>query len=103
MAPFPTVTISAQVHWEWDFGDGSTLSTTTPGRAYVATDPDTSHYLTHTYTESNKGWPLSVTAVWTATYTVDGMPGTTAVTGAVSRTSTRSLPAADYAGTLTGN
>ncbi len=101
-APFPTVTINATVSWEWDFGDGETLSTSSPGRPYTAADPELSHYLTHTYRSANAGWPVSVTAVWTATYTVDGMPGTQSVTGHVRRTTTKSLPAADYGGTLTG-
>jgi hypothetical protein len=103
VAPFPTVTISATVRWEWDFGDGGLLSTSTPGKAYTVSDPDTSHYVTHTYRTANTGWPLSVTSVWTATYTVAGMPGTRAVTGAVRRTTSHSLAAAEYGSTLTGN
>lgn len=103
VAPFPTVTIDASVRWLWDFGDGESLTTSTSGRAYSAADPDSTHYLTHTYRKANPGWRLSVTSVWTATYTVAGMPGTRTVTGEVQRTSTRSLAAADYAGTLTGN
>jgi hypothetical protein len=103
VAPFPTVTINAKVSWEWDFGDGESLTTTDPGRPYDPSDPDPSHYLTHAYQQASTGWQLSVTSVWTATYTVEGLPGTTPVTGAVRRTTTRSLPAADYGSTLTGN
>lgn len=103
VAPFPTVTIKASVTWAWDFGDGESLTTSAPGRAYSVADTDLTHYLTHTYRKASPGWGLSVTAVWTATYTVAGLPGTRTVTGEVRRTSNRSLPAADYAGTLTGN
>ena len=103
VAPFPTVTIAAKVSWQWDFGDGATLETSHPGRAYDGSDPDATDYISHTYRHANDGWPLSVTSVWTATYTVQGMPGELAVTGAVRRTTTHALPAAEYSGTLTGN
>ena len=103
VAPFPTVTINATVRWLWDFGDGETLTTSTPGSAYNPADPDIAHYVTHTYRKANPGWRLSVTSVWTATYTVAGMPGTQTVSGAVRRTSVRTLRAADYGSTLTGN
>ena len=103
VAPFPAVTITAKVNWQWDFGDGGTLSTDSPGRSYAINDPNPAHYLTHTYRSANEGWPLSVTSVWSATYTVEGLPAVNDVTGTVRRTSTRPLPAADYASTLTGN
>ncbi len=103
VAPFPTVTISAKVSWVWDFGDGASLVTSTPGRPYDSSDPDASDYVSHTYRSASDGWALSVTSVWTASYTVQGMPGSLAVSGAVRRTTAHALPAADYSGTLTGN
>ncbi len=103
VAPFPTVTITADVSWEWDFGDGTSLTTSSPGRPYDINEPDATNYLSHTYRSASDGWPLSVTSVWTAMYTVQGMPGELAVTGAVRRSATRTLPAADYSGVLTGN
>jgi len=103
VAPFPTVTITAKVSWEWDFEDGTSLNTSSPGRAYDSDDPDATDYISHTYRSASDGWPLSVTSVWTATYTVQGVPGQLAVMGVVRRTTTHTLPAADYSGTLTGN
>jgi hypothetical protein len=103
VAPFPTVTISATVSWEWDFGDGSSLETSNPGRAYDVNDPDATDYITHAYRSASDGYALAVTSIWTATYTVQGMPGEQAVTGAVRRTTTRSLAASNYGGVLTGN
>ena len=50
VAPFPTVTINASVSWEWDFGDGATLVTSSPGRPYDPNDPDATDYISHTYT-----------------------------------------------------
>jgi hypothetical protein len=103
VAPFPTVTISANVSWEWDFGDGASLATTSPGRPYDVSDPNATDYISHTYRTASDGRPLTVTSVWTATYTVQGMPGPLAVTGAVRRSTTRILPAAEYSSILTGN
>jgi hypothetical protein len=103
IAPFPTVTITTNVQWEWNFGDGTWLTTSTPGHAYDPTDTDLSHYVTHTYLKPNAAWPLSVTSIWSGTYTVAGLPGTQPVDGTVQRTTTHPLAAAEYAGTLTGN
>ncbi|HEX4430900.1 MAG TPA: hypothetical protein VHZ96_16655, partial [Frankiaceae bacterium] len=83
--------------------DGTTLETTSPGRPYDANEPDATDYISHAYLSASDGWALSVTSVWTATYTVQGMPGELNVTGAVRRTSTHTLAAADYSATLTGN
>jgi hypothetical protein len=103
VAPFPTVTINASVSWEWDFGDGATLVTSNPGRPYDANDPDDAGYVSHTYTHPSDGYPLTVTSVWTATYTIQGVPGTLAVDGAVRRTTAHTLAAAEYGSILTGN
>jgi len=102
VAPFPRVVLNASVQWEWTFGDGGAMTTSSPGRPFDQADPDVEHYLTHTYRKAGT-YPLSVTAVWTATYTVEGEAGALAVDGAVERTSSLDLRAADYAGVLTGN
>ena len=103
VAPFPRVVLDATVSWEWDFGDGTTLRTGSPGRPFDPGDPNIDGYLTHTYTQAKDAYEVSVTAVWTATYTVAGQGGGFAVDGAVARTSTLRLRAADYASVLVGN
>jgi hypothetical protein len=103
VAPFPTVIITANVSWQWDFGDGSTLTTTSPGRPYDVNDPNATDYISHTYTRAGNGYALSVTSVWTATYTIQGTAGRQPVDGAVRRTTTHTLAAADYGSVLTGN
>jgi hypothetical protein len=102
-APFPVVTITAAVQWVWDFGDGTTLVTNSPGKAYDGSDPAEGGYVTHTYKTANKAWPLTVTANWTATYTVQGVAGIQTVTSAVRRTTSHPLAAAEYGSVLTGN
>ncbi len=103
IAPFPAVTITTNVQWLWDFGDGTRLQTSTPGRAYDPADSDLSHYVTHTYRKPNPALNLSVTSIWSGTYTVQGLGGTQTINGTVQRTTTHPLAAAEYAGTLTGN
>jgi hypothetical protein len=102
-APFPVVTITAVVQWAWDFGDGTTLVTTSPGKAYDGSDPANGGYVTHTYKTANKAWPLTVTSVWTATYTVQGVGGIQTVANAVRRTTAHPLASAEYGSVLTGN
>ena len=102
-APFPVVTITAVVQWVWDFGDGTTLVTTSPGKAYDGTDPADGGYITHTYRSANSAWPLTVTSVWTANYTVQGVGGVQTVTNAVRRTTAHPLASAEYGSVLTGN
>ena len=103
MAPFPAITINANVSWAWDFGDGTTLVTSSPGRPYDVNNPDATDYISHTYTHAGDGYGLSVTSVWTATYTIEGVTGEQAVAGSVRRTTTHTLAAADYGSVLTGN
>lgn len=55
------------VEYEWDFGDGSTLTTTEPGRPYPAFD------LTHVYTELGAR-TITLTTTWTGRYRVDADP-----------------------------
>lgn len=55
------------VEYAWDFGDGSTLTTTEPGRPYPAFD------LTHVYTELADR-QITLTTTWTGRYRVDADP-----------------------------
>jgi hypothetical protein len=77
-----------QVHW--DFGDGSTDTTSTPGEAYTHDDPcrtvDCPHYFGHTYIHTGR---VTITAelTWTGEFRVDG--GTwQPITGAVAAPAT---------------
>jgi hypothetical protein len=57
--------------YTWHWGDGSTSSTTTPGRPYPSTD------VTHTFEHATRDGPalqVSVDATYTAQYRVDGGP-----------------------------
>jgi hypothetical protein len=64
--------------WDWRFGDGSTMSTTTPGAPY----PDTS--VTHRY-RSTGTYAASVTVTWDGTFAFGGeaadIPGDTSRAG----------------------
>jgi len=106
-APFPQITITAQVRWVWSFGDGAQTTTSWPGQGYDGVDPRSSpeHYVSHTYVARSAGVAVSVTvtAVWTATYRIAGFPDVRTVNGAVERTSTQTLPVAAYGAHLTDN
>lgn len=74
-----SVTVSARpAYWEWTFEPGVTKRFTSPGGQYPNKD------VTYTY-HSPGDRTVTVTAVWTATFT--GPAGTAAVAGTVSRTS----------------
>jgi hypothetical protein len=104
-APFPTISITATVSWRWDWGDGTSDTTTWPGRAFDGTDPRTSpqHYISHAYGAPSAGTDISVTAIWSGRFTVSGTPGEQPINGAVSRTTARTLPVSEYGAALTGN
>jgi len=104
-APFPQITISAQVRWVWSFGDGAQTTSSWPGQGYDGVDPRSSpeHYVAHTYIARSAGVAVSVTAVWTATYRMAGFPDVRTVNGTVERTSTQTLPVAAYGAHLTDN
>lgn len=59
----------------WDFGDGSTDTTTTPGKAYTAADPcktvDCPDYFGHTYLHTGEV-RISAQLIWTGEFRVDG-------------------------------
>ncbi len=98
---FPRINLIAHCQWHWDFGDGATTSTDWPGRPYDGTLPadNPQHYLLHTY-RNPATLTVTVTGVWSATYTVAGTPGTTTMTGTVSRTSSTTLTIREYAANL---
>ncbi|MCM0622675.1 hypothetical protein [Nocardioides bruguierae] len=54
----------------WTFGDGASLTTTDPGRAYDPGLPMTA-YVSHQY-ETAQQADLAVTTTWTARWRVDG-------------------------------
>ena len=98
---FPRVDVDASCRWRWNFGDGAVTTTDWPGRPYDGTLPadDPQHYLLHTYRDPGT-LAVTVTAVWSATFTVAGQPGTTAMAGTVSRASSATLPVREYAANL---
>jgi hypothetical protein len=64
--------------WQWHFGDGSTLTTTTPGAPYPSTD------VTHRYSQTGT-FSASVTVTWDGTFSFGGqtadIPGDTSTLG----------------------
>ncbi len=98
---FPRIDITATCHWQWDYGDGTITTSDWPGRPYDGTLPadDPRHYLLHAY-RAPATLRVTVTAVWSATYTVAGQPGTTPMPGTVNRASSTTLPVREYAAAL---
>jgi PKD repeat protein len=100
-AGFPRIDIAATCRWRWNFGDGAVTTTGWPGRPYDGTLPadDPRHYLLHTYRAPGTV-AVTVTAVWSATYTVAGQTGAAAMAGTLTRTSNATLPVREYAANL---
>ena len=74
-----TVTVTARAtRWTWTFDPGVTQTFDKPGGAYPNKD------VTHTYTSAGARH-VEVTAVWTATYTVNGRTTSLPVVGTVTR------------------
>ena len=67
--------------WQWDFGDGTTLTTTSPGAAYP------NHSITHTYRRRGSV-TATVTTTWVGSVSVPEM-GDLPITETVTRTSAR--------------
>ncbi len=59
--------VVSPTEYTWEFGDGSTLTTASPGRPYPAFD------LTHEYTELGAA-RISLSTTWSAKYRVDADP-----------------------------
>jgi hypothetical protein len=66
--------------YDWAFGDGTTISTDTPGTPYTAGSPCTrddacDDYVHHTYTRASKdGYPVTVTITWHGQFAVGNGP-----------------------------
>lgn len=58
--------VQAEAAWTWDFGDGGRETTRDPGAPYPR------GRVAHTYLRPGR-YPLTCTAVWTATFAVDGL------------------------------
>lgn len=80
------------VSYEWDFGDGRTMTTSSPGNPYPKPSP-----VTHTYERSSAahpaGYPVSVMSVFDIRWRTNGgrwrtLPG-------ITRTSERAYPVAE--------
>ena len=71
--------------WTYDFGDGHTLATRSPGHPY----PD--HDTFHEYEQPHDAQTITLTAEWTGRYQVDGSPVWRDVDG-VALTTTTSAP-----------
>lgn len=54
------------VHYTWDFGDGATLETSSPGNPY----PD--HDVAHVYTSTHDAVAVSLTTLWQGTFQING-------------------------------
>ena len=80
------VTVEATpTFWTYDFGDGHTLATRSPGHAY----PD--HDTFHEYEQPHAAQTITLTAEWTGRYQVDGSPVWRDIDG-VAFTTTTSAP-----------
>ncbi len=71
----------------WHHGDGTTQTTTTPGKAWTEGD-DTAALITHTYAKTSQGLELSVDTTWSAQFKVVGQPDWRPVDGTVTITGT---------------
>ena len=60
--------VATPVSYTWQWGDGTTTTTTDPGAAY----PD--HTVYHRYSRTARGVIITLTTTWTATYSVAGGP-----------------------------
>jgi len=90
--------------WDWSFGDGSRTTTTTAGRGYDGTDPDSAppgYYVQHTYRHRGQV-RLAVRVRWSATVTRGDTGATTTLTGQVIRETARQLPVREARAQLTG-
>ena len=76
------VTVEATpTRWTYDFGDGHTLTTTSPGHPY----PD--HDVFHEYEQPGQA-AITLTAQWTGRYQIDGNPTWRDINGTATTTTT---------------
>lgn len=98
------VALQVAPRWTWDFGDGASLDSDSPGIGYDDTSPtaDPGHYpVLHTYTD-NGTLRIGLTVTWNGTYTITGVAGTFP---APTKTynDARALPIHQATATITGN
>lgn len=74
------VTLNVDASWTWDFGDGTTLTSTDPGGAYPITS------LNHVYVVSGS-YVVTLTTNWTGTFSMAGGPAAVIPGGAIPRVS----------------
>lgn len=74
------VVLTLHASWQWDFGDGHTLTTSLRGGVY----PDTS--VSHDYLRAGS-YTVRLVTWWTGTYSIDGGPVWVVAERAVSRPS----------------
>lgn len=72
---------STPVHYEWDFGDGGTLSTSDAGAAY----PD--HTVTHVYSQASDGVVVTLTTSWRGEFRIAGSDTWIPIAGLATTTS----------------
>ncbi|WP_157749663.1 hypothetical protein [Jatrophihabitans sp. GAS493] len=90
----------------WNFGDGHTATTTTPGREYTASDrcstPQCPGFFGHIYTDTSRSGPATVTATatWTAAYSVDNGPTNTITTPITAKPTTTNITVTQQRGQL---
>jgi hypothetical protein len=78
------VTLNVDASWTWDFGDGTTLTTTDPGGGYPIAS------LTHVYLVSGS-YVVTLTTNWMGTFSMAGGPAAVIPGGPIPRAS-RPLP-----------
>lgn len=70
-------------HWTWDFGDGSPpLPTSQPGAPYP------NQTVAHTYSSASDGVTVTLTTLWSGTFTIADDPTSYPVNGFVTTTNT---------------
>lgn len=69
-------------HWTWDFGDGTTMPSSSPGAAYP------NHTLSHVYSSAHDGVTVSLTTLWSGEFQIGGAGDWYPVDGFVTTTST---------------
>ena len=76
------ITVEATpTRWTYDYGDGHTLTTTSPGR------PHPNHDVFHQYEQPGTA-TITLTAEWTGRYQIDGHPTWRDITGTATTTTT---------------
>lgn len=78
---YPITVEATPTSWTYNFGDGHTLTTTSPGRPYPH------HDLAHEYTAPGRA-TITLTATWTGRYQINDMPTWHTITGTATTTTT---------------